>query len=64
MAELEVRALLKYNPESKEAEFVLGRILEVKGFLKEARQRFQQVLRKDSTHSGAIAGLQRLSTKV
>lgn len=43
LAESEARTVLEHDSTNKEAEYVLGRILEVKGFLKEARKHFHQV---------------------
>ena len=63
LAESEVRTILKHDANSKEAEFILGRILEVKGLLKEAGKHFHKVLKKDYQHSGALAALERLSKK-
>ncbi|XP_015748501.1 PREDICTED: transmembrane and TPR repeat-containing protein 4-like [Acropora digitifera] len=63
LAEAEVRSLLKYDPNSKDAEFLLARILEAKGLFKEARKYFHQVLRKDHQHIGAKTALQRLNTR-
>jgi len=62
-AESEVRYILAHDVYSTDAEFVLGRILELKGSLKEARYYFNQVLKKDHRHNGARDALQRLNTK-
>ena len=58
-----MRYILARDVYSADAEFVLGRILELKSSLKEARYYFQQVLKKDNEHSGARDALQRLSKK-
>ena len=62
-AESEVRYILAQDVYNTDAEFVLGRILELKGPLKEARYYFYQVLKKDNNHSGARDALQRLNRK-
>ena len=62
-AESEVRYILAHDVYSTDAEFVLGRILELKGSLKEARYYFHRVLKKDYRHSGARDALQRLDKK-
>lgn len=62
-AESEVRYILAHDVYSKDAEYVLGRILELKGSLKEARHYFHEVLKKDYMHSGARESLQRLNKK-
>ena len=62
-AESEVRYILAQDVYNTDAEFVLGRILELKGSLKEARYYFRQVLKKDNKHSGARDALQRLNKK-
>ena len=62
-AESEVRYILAHDVYSKDAEYALGRILEVKGSLKEARHYFHQVLKKDYRHTGARDALQRLNKK-
>ena len=64
LAESEVRTVLKYDANSKEAEFLMGRILEMKGLFKEARKHYYRVLKKDHQHGEAMAALQRLSSKV
>ncbi|XP_068685859.1 protein O-mannosyl-transferase TMTC4-like [Montipora foliosa] len=64
LAESEVRTVLKYDANSKEAEFLMGRILELKGLFKEARKHYYRVLKKDHQHGEAMAALQRLSSKV
>ena len=58
-----MRYILARDVYSADAEFVLGRILELKGSLKEARYYFQQVLKKDNKHSGSRDALQRLNKK-
>ena len=62
-AEREVRYVLTHDVFNKEAEYILGRILELKGSLKEARHYFHQVLKKDYLHSGAKVALERLNSK-
>ncbi|KAL9965732.1 hypothetical protein ACROYT_G029574 [Oculina patagonica] len=62
-AESEVRYILAHDVYSKDAEYVLGRILELKGSLKEARHYYHEVLKKDYMHTGAREGLQRLNKK-
>lgn len=61
LAELEARIALEHDAYNKEAEFILGRILELKGLMKEARQHFHHVLKRDYQHSGAQAALKRLN---
>ena len=63
-AESEVRYILAQGVYSKDAEYVLGRILELKGSFKEARHYFHKVLKKDYRHTAAREGLQRLNKKV
>ena len=58
-----MQSILEHDPNSKEAEFILGRILEIKGLLRKARKYFEKVLKKDYKHSGAVAALQRLNKK-
>ena len=58
-----MRYILARDVYSADAEFVLGRILELKGSLKEARYYFKQVLKKDNKHSGSRDALQRLNKK-
>ena len=62
-AESEVRYILARDVYSTDAEYALGRILELKGSLKEASHYFHQVLKKDYRHSGARDALQRLIKK-
>ena len=64
LAESEAHTVLEHDSSNKEAEYVLGRILEVKGLLIQARKHFHQVVKTDYQHSGAKAALQRLDKKV
>ena len=58
-----MRLALRYDANSKDGEFILGRILEIKGSLKEAREHFHKVLKMDYRHSGALSALQRINNK-
>lgn len=62
-AETEVRLALRHDANSKDGEFILGRILEIKGSLKEAREHYHKVLKMDYRHSGALSALQRINNK-
>ena len=58
-----MRLALRHDANSKDGEFILGRILEIKGSLKGARKHFHKVLKMDHQHSGALSALQRINNK-
>ena len=58
-----MRLALRHDANSKDGEFILGRILEIKGSLKEAREHYHKVLKMDYRHSGALSALQRINNK-
>ena len=57
-----MRLALRHDANSKDGEFI-GRILEIKGSLKEAREHYHKVLKMDYRHSGALSALQRINNK-
>ena len=55
--ELEARALLTRDKYNEGAEFVLGKVLEQRGLLKEAKHLYKQILKKNHSHTGARMSL-------